>query len=204
MRKRRAKVLPRPKAFRKLPPEQVAGSAGHRQPAGTCTPCRNAAWTSTGQIPVWRWNGQPLVAALQPAAVQGSFLPVDADFGPDGRFYLLERDLTLLGFRSRLRRWDITAVGSRKMNETVLLQTGSRHPRQPRGPVYLGGRNRPELRATMVSDDNFLPHAAHRTGGIRPAPVTHLRPRRASGARPNREGGISWNAPGAGGSFPEA
>lgn len=83
----------------------------------------------------------------------GGYLAVDADFGPDGRFYLLERQFRgLAGFSSRLRRFDLTAKGF--VNETVLLQT----------PVGLYDnleglsvwRNASGvLVATMISDDNF-------------------------------------------------
>ncbi|UWQ53597.1 esterase-like activity of phytase family protein [Leisingera caerulea] len=148
----RAKVLPRPKAFRKLPPNKsletlAIDSRGHLYTLP------EQAYDQNGQIPVWRWNGRRWSRpfSLPPS---GSFLPVDADFGPDGRFYLLERDLTFLGFRSRLRRWDMTAAGP--VNETVLLQTGpGTHDNLEGLSVWTDDTGR--LRATMVSDDNFLP-----------------------------------------------
>lgn len=84
----------------------------------------------------------------------GGYLPVDADFGPDGRFYLLERQFRgLAGFSTRLRRFDLTGKGF--VNETLLLQT----------PVGLYDnleglsvwRNASGvLTATMISDDNFM------------------------------------------------
>ncbi len=148
----RAKVLPRPKAFRRLPPNKsletlAIDSRGHLY----TLPER--ALDTHGQIPVWRWNGRRWSRpfSLPP---EGNFLPVDADFGPDGRFYLLERDFTLLGFRSRLRRWDITAAGPVK--EAILLQTGpGTHDNLEGLSVWADDTGR--LRATMVSDDNFLP-----------------------------------------------
>jgi hypothetical protein len=79
---------------------------------------------------------------------------VDADFGPDGRFYLLERDLTLLGFRSRLRRWDITAEGPG--NEVTLFQTAAGTHDNLEG-LSIWRDSTGGLRATMISDDNFLP-----------------------------------------------
>ncbi|OBY25371.1 esterase-like activity of phytase family protein [Leisingera sp. JC1] len=148
----RAKVLPRPKAFRKLPLNKSLETLAI-DARGYLYTLPERAFDRQGQIPVWRWNGsrwsRPF--SLPP---RGGFLPVDADFGPDGRFYLLERDLTLLGFRSRLRRWDITAAGP--VNETMLLQTGpGTHDNLEGLSVWAdaGGR----MFATMVSDDNFLP-----------------------------------------------
>ncbi|KIC09487.1 ABC-type cobalamin/Fe3+-siderophores transport system, ATPase component [Leisingera sp. ANG-M1] len=147
-----AKVLPRPKAFRKLPPNKSLETLAIDR-RGRLYTLPERALDSQGQIPVWRWNGdrwsRPF--SLPP---QGGFLPVDADFGPDGRLYLLERDFTLFGFRSRLRRWDITAAGP--ANEAVLLQTRAGTHDNLEGLSVWRTRNG-ELRATMVSDDNFLP-----------------------------------------------
>ena len=147
----RAKVLPRPKAFRKLPSNKSLETLAI-DARGRLYTLPERAYDKHGQIPVWRWNGKRWSRpfSLPP---RGGFLPVDADFGPDGRFYLLERDLTLLGFRSRLRRWDLTAAGP--VNETVLLQTGpGTHDNLEGLSVWTGRRG--QLRATMVSDDNFL------------------------------------------------
>ncbi|OED46841.1 hypothetical protein AB838_18335 [Rhodobacteraceae bacterium (ex Bugula neritina AB1)] len=147
----RAKVLPRPKAFRKLPRNKSLETLAIDARSRLYT-LPERAYDKDGQIPVWRWNGRRWSRpfSLPP---RGGFLPVDADFGPSGRFYLLERDLTLLGFRTRLRRWDITPDGP--ANETILLQTGpGTHDNLEGLSVWTddsGG-----LRATMVSDDNFL------------------------------------------------
>ncbi|KIC22671.1 MULTISPECIES: esterase-like activity of phytase family protein [unclassified Leisingera] len=148
----RAKVLPRPKGFRKLPPNKSLETLAINA-RGHLYTLPERAYDKHGQIPVWRWNGRRWSRpfSLPP---RGGFLPVDADFGPDGRFYLLERDLTLLGFRSRLRRWDITDSGLE--NETVLLQTGpGTHDNLEGLSVWTDASGR--MRATMVSDDNFLP-----------------------------------------------
>ena len=86
---------------------------------------------------------------------EGTFVPVDADFGPDGRFYLLERDFKWLGgFATRVRRFDVTPHGF--TNEATLLRTtfgeldnmeGLAAWRDPQG----------RTRLTLVSDDNFFP-----------------------------------------------
>lgn len=104
-----------------------------------------------GAIPVFRGTGGNWSVAFTLPA-RGGFLPVGADFGPDGRFYLLERDFTLLGFRSRLRRWEITTDGP--AGETTLLQTAAgSHDNLEGISVWRGHDGR--LRATMIADDNF-------------------------------------------------
>jgi hypothetical protein len=84
---------------------------------------------------------------------QGMFLPVAADFGPDGRLYLLERKfVSPLGFASRLRRFDLGdgLSGAVTLFETALgvhdNLEGLSVWRDPSG----------QLRATLVSDDNFM------------------------------------------------
>lgn len=148
----RAKVLPRPKAFRRLPPNKSLETLAI-DARGRLYTLPERALDPLGRIPVWRWNGRRWSRPFSLPQREG-FLPVDADFGPDGRFYLLERDFTLLGFRSRLRRWDITAAGP--VNEAILLQTrAGTHDNLEGLSVWADETGR--LRATMVSDDNFLP-----------------------------------------------
>jgi len=81
------------------------------------------------------------------------FLPVGADFGPDGRFYLLERGWSLLGFRTRVRRWDMS--NGQPENETLLLQTSfGIHDNLEGLAVWRDDQGRTRL--TMIADDNFL------------------------------------------------
>jgi hypothetical protein len=81
------------------------------------------------------------------------FLPVGADFGPDGRFYLLERAFNVWGFRSRVRRWDIS--GGRPTNEELLIETeGGTHDNLEGLTVWRDQQGRTRL--TMIADDNFL------------------------------------------------
>lgn len=146
----RAEVLPRPKEFRTLPKNKALEALAIDAQGNLYTLPENAL-TNDGQIPVWRWNGKTWSApfTLPP---QGGFLPVSADIGPDGRFYLLERSFGLFGFRSRLRRWDFTAHGP--TNEKTLLQTSSgSHDNLEGLSVWRDHSGR--LRATMISDDNF-------------------------------------------------
>ena len=82
------------------------------------------------------------------------FLPVGADFGPDGALYLLERDFTGFGFRSRVRRFDITGPARGGAGE-ILLQSRARQFDNLEGlSVWRDEAGR--IRLTMVSDDNFL------------------------------------------------
>jgi hypothetical protein len=92
----------------------------------------------------------------QPFSVprRGSFLVSDATFGPDGRFYILERQfLGFGGFATRLRRFDMTKDGF--TNETALLQTNPGTFDNLEGLAVW--RDAKGLRATMVTDDNFFP-----------------------------------------------
>ncbi len=80
---------------------------------------------------------------------RGAFLIVGADIGPDNMLYLLERDFTGIGFRSRIRRFDLTGNA-----EEVLLQTANAtHDNLEGISVWRdpdGG-----LTMTLISDDNF-------------------------------------------------
>lgn len=105
-----------------------------------------------GNIPVWRGEaGRWQVAFSLPA--RGRFRPVGADIGPDGRFYLLERSVSLLGFRSRLRRWTLTETGVTE-EQTLLTTDAGTHDNLEGLSVWRDGDG--ALRATMISDDNFL------------------------------------------------
>ncbi len=81
-----------------------------------------------------------------------SFLPTGADFGPDGSFYLLERALSPLGFKTRVRRFDLDAPD---LGEVTLLETsGGTHGNLEGISVWQDSSG--QMRITMVSDDNFL------------------------------------------------
>ncbi|KGJ03347.1 hypothetical protein SAMN04487972_12214 [Paracoccus halophilus] len=105
----------------------------------------------TRPFPVWRWRDG---AWDQPFAItrSGDWLPVGADIGPDGRLYLLERDFRgLLGFRSRVRRFDLSETGV--TNEAVLLESGPLQYDNLEGiSVWSDGK---DIRITLISDDNF-------------------------------------------------
>lgn len=94
------------------------------------------SWRKIGSIPSHRF-----------------FRPVGADFGPDGRLYLLERSFDLIGFSNRVRRFEVQ--DDWVSGETVLFhsKTGV-HDNLEAVAVWRDERDL--IRLTMVSDDNFL------------------------------------------------
>jgi len=95
-------------------------------------------------------DGAWRVAAQIPR--RGPFVPVGADVDPMGRLWLLERTLTPLGFRSRIRMF---TLNPRAPSEVTLLTTGpARHDNLEGISLWqdAGG----QLYLTMISDDNFL------------------------------------------------
>lgn len=80
------------------------------------------------------------------------FLPVGADFDDRGRLWLLERAVTLLGFRSRIRM--ITMNGT-DLSEITLLTTRSGQFDNLEG-LSVWRDTDGKLRVTAISDDNFL------------------------------------------------
>jgi hypothetical protein len=84
----------------------------------------------------------------------GTWRPVGADIGPDNRLYVLERDFwPLLGFRSRLRRFDLGAAPAPSAEELFVSSAGQLGNlegisiwQDPKGTIH----------ATLISDNNFL------------------------------------------------
>ena len=145
-----AKVLPRPREFRAM---RFNGSleALAVDAKGRLYTLPEDGVGRNGLIPLYRWDGKVWSRPFFLPA-RGDFLPVGADFGPDGRFYLLERTYGLFGFRSRLRSWDLT--GTAALDERTLLETGAgTHGNLEGLSVWRDAAGR--LRATMVADDNF-------------------------------------------------
>jgi hypothetical protein len=83
---------------------------------------------------------------------RGEFLPVGADFGPDGLLYLLERSfLGIFGLQSRVRRFAI--AGDTITQEQTLFETLPRtHDNLEGIAVWRDGDG--YIRLTMISDDN--------------------------------------------------
>ncbi|MDF1854541.1 esterase-like activity of phytase family protein [Pseudooceanicola sp.] len=102
-------------------------------------------------LPVWRFAAGYWNQAFS-LPKRDSFLPVGADFGPDGLFYLLERDYSVAGFRSRVRRFDLR--GTEVAGEVTLLETASgTHDNLEGIAVWRDAAG--AIRLTLVSDDNF-------------------------------------------------
>ena len=122
--------------------------------AGTlyAVPERSGKWERP--FPVWRlrdgaWDDDLSLPRRE------KFLVAGADFGPDGAFYLLEREYVWYsGFRSRLRRFRLNADGFGA--ETEIWRSGFGAYDNLEGlSVWRTPQGR--LRATMISDDNFNP-----------------------------------------------
>ncbi|MEP3347086.1 MAG: esterase-like activity of phytase family protein [Litoreibacter sp.] len=103
-------------------------------------------------FPVFRFRGGRWDRQLRIPRRDG-FLPVGADFGPDGRFYLLERELKgLNGFATRVRSFKLE--GNAFTDERELLETtGGSHDNLEGIAVWAT----PEgvIHVTMIADDNF-------------------------------------------------
>ena len=103
---------------------------------------------ATRPFPVYRFKDG---AWTTPFTVprDGAFLPVGADIGPDGLFYVLERDFTGLGFRSRVRRLALDGTGI----ETLLETRTGLHDNLEGISVWRDDTG--AIRMTLIADDNF-------------------------------------------------
>jgi hypothetical protein len=106
-------------------------------------------WPPEGNaaFPVYRLDGTEWTIPFR-LPLRDGFSVTDADVGPDGRLYVLERDFTGLGFRSRLRRLNLDGTGE----ETLFTTATGTHDNLEGLEVW---RDAEGLRATMISDDNF-------------------------------------------------
>ena len=162
-----AENLPRPRAFASYPrnaafealaidskgvlytlPEELTGSRRLRlftgQPGNPNGP----------DFPIWRFDG---ASWTQPFFLprSGNYLPVGADFGPDGRFYVLERQFRgIAGFGSRVRSFTVGAKGLGAERVEMESPIGL-HDNLEGLSVWRDGTG--AIRLTMISDNNFLP-----------------------------------------------
>ncbi len=146
-----AERLPRPEAFKHFQRNSSLESLAI-DAEGTLYTLPERSGSLELPFPVWRYrNG----AWDQPFSIprDGSWLPTDADFGPDGRFYLLERDFWgFLGFLTRVRVFDIK--GDTITGGEVLVQTpAGTHDNLEGLAVWRDAQG--AIRLTMISDDNF-------------------------------------------------
>ena len=105
----------------------------------------------TGTTPLYQLkDGRWRISHRVP--LKGPFVPVGADFDDSGRFYLLERTLSPLGFRSRIRRFDLDA-GPNAVETLVSTIPGTFDNLEAlsvwRDPLG-------QTRLVLISDDNFL------------------------------------------------
>lgn len=106
----------------------------------------------TRPFPIYRYrNGEWDTRLSVPR--QPPFLVAGADFGPDGRLYILERHLNgIFGFQSRVRRFDYGEDGL--TGEVTLFESRTgQHDNLEGIGVWRDGAGR--IRMTMVSDNNF-------------------------------------------------
>lgn len=147
-----AKRLPRADAFAKMVSNaSLEALAVDKQGWLYTLPERSPGFGQPFPVFVFR-NGQ----WDQPFGIPrlGTFLPVAADFGPDGKLYLLERQFRgLMGFASRVRRFTLSADSI--LHEEILLQSYSgQHDNLEGISVWRDARG--DLRLTMISDNNFF------------------------------------------------
>jgi hypothetical protein len=145
-------VIPQPQEFRDMQ-RNSSLEALAIDPDGTLYTLPERSGDLTTPFPIYRFkNGE----WDQPFAVprRGSFLAVGADIGPDGQFYLLEREFHgLSGFSSRVRRFTIGADALTD-EETLLQTTPGQHDNLEGISVWRDASG--SLRLTMISDDNRL------------------------------------------------
>lgn len=145
-------LLPQPQAFKDMRPnsslEALAVDA-----RGILYTLPEVSEEFTAPFPVYRFqNGmwdQPFSLPRR-----GWFMAVAADIGPDGKFYLLERQFKgFSGFASRVRRFTMGPTGL--SNEQTLFKTAAgQHDNLEGLSVWRDGQG--TLRLTMISDDNFF------------------------------------------------
>lgn len=105
-----------------------------------------------GSIPVYRFADNRWDRSRNLPASPG-FDPVEADIGPDGALYLLERRFRgVRGFSSQVRRF---YLDENDPGETLLTTSSGRHDNLEGLSVWRDPDG--ALRLTMISDNNFFP-----------------------------------------------
>ena len=142
--------LPRPPEFEELQENSsLEALAADADGALYTLPERSGEWTRP--FPVWRYVDGAWTHAFD-LPRSGGFLAVGADFGPDGRLYLLERRMPLpFRFATRVRRFDVE--DGRVTGETTLVET-ARGTHDNLEGIAVWRDDEGAIRLTMVSDDN--------------------------------------------------
>lgn len=107
----------------------------------------------TGPYPVYRYANGTWDQTLSLPRNKG-FDAVGADFGPDGRFYLLERGFHgIFGFSSRVRSFALGPAGFGQ--ERLEMQSAAATHDNLEG-LAVWRDTKGAIRLTMISDDNFF------------------------------------------------
>ena len=147
----RTRILPRSAAFNGFPANQGLEALAIT-PEGTLHAIPESSAGPTAPFSVYalekgRWRiAHRLIR-------RGPFLPVGADYDAEGKLYLLERTVTPLGFRTRIRRFEFT--GPTPDEVTLLTTLPSRYDNLEAISVWKDRFG--QTRLTTISDDNFLP-----------------------------------------------
>ncbi|MGB3148634.1 MAG: esterase-like activity of phytase family protein [Paracoccaceae bacterium] len=106
------------------------------------------------EIPVWRFADGAWSEAFR-LPEDHTWRPVGADFGPDGRLYLLERDFWgFIGFMTRIRR--ISLEADKVTGDEILFRSNAGHYGNAEGlSVWQDAAG--QIRLTLVTDNNFTP-----------------------------------------------
>lgn len=121
-------------------------------PDGTLYTLPERSGSGNTPFPLYAYaNGTWRIAARLPR--RGPFLPVGADIDAAGLLYLLERTVTPLGFRNRIRRFDLTAPN---LGE-VTLMTSLPGLYDNLEALSLWRDKTGTTHLTLISDDNFYP-----------------------------------------------
>ncbi|NNK16759.1 MAG: esterase-like activity of phytase family protein [Sulfitobacter sp.] len=105
----------------------------------------------TGTTPLYQLHGGRWTISHR-VPLKGPFVPVGADFDDNGSLYLLERTLSPLGFRSRIRRFDLDAGPN--MIETLVSTVPGTFDNLEALSVWRDPMG--QTRLMLISDDNFL------------------------------------------------
>lgn len=143
--------VPQPKAFRGFQRnsslEALAIDAD-----GTLYTMQERSGSLERPFDIWRYRDGKWDKTLK-LSRSGGYLPVGADFGLDGRLYILERNFNgLAGFSTRVRSFAVTE--RRLTDEKVLLKTTFGTHDNLEG-IALWRTSEGNIRVTMISDDNF-------------------------------------------------
>ncbi|UWR26236.1 esterase-like activity of phytase family protein [Sulfitobacter sp. S223] len=120
-------------------------------PDGTLYAITETPPTDRAPFPLYAYSdGQWRVSARIPQ--RGSFVPVGADFDANGRLWLLERSVSPLGFRSRVRLFVLDPRAPRE--HTLLTTVHTQYDNLEGISVWQDASG--QMYVTMISDDNFL------------------------------------------------